>query len=858
MKSSNTAESFRGLWAFLAALGLIAVLSFIPSWFSSKAVNDNANEKGAKFQTISEDKNLPNYDIRTDKEQSATDNLNSFRSQAGKNSLSITNERQKFIDGETQLRTKVPTLVTEYNNDIHIPEVITPDVKQRIAFLTPPSSEKRSEILRDFIKDNNNLLGLSDNQAEELKVVADYTNPDGNISYAHLEQFIGGVPVFRGEVKAGFNKRGEMIRVINNLAPSLDYNTLSNDFGNPADAVANAAKYINYELKEEEKTQNQRESTNLKAVFGSGDWATTAEKMYFPVDVSVARPSWRVLIWQPVNAYYVIVDAETGTMLWRKNITEDQTQSATYNVYANAGSMINTADSPAPGSPGPVDPALGTQYPLINRTNVTIIGNEAPYTFNNNGWITDGGTTTDGNNVQAGLDIDGTNGVDPSGMATSATRNFSFNYTPSSGGVGDAPNLPDFRNGAVTQLFYINNRYHDEMYRLGFTEQARNFQNDNFGRGGSGADRVSAEAQDSSGTNNANFSTPADGGRGRMQMYVFTPPTPDRDGDLDADIVIHEFTHGLSNRLHGNGSGLGTTIARGMGEGWSDFYAHCMLSTSDDPINGTYATGGYATQAFRTTAPFSTNGNYYYGIRAFPKAVFAFTGGPNNRPHNPLTFKDTDAAQINVTDGAFAAAFAPSTTSVHFLGEVWSSNLWEVRAKLIARLGPEAGNRKVLQLVTDGMKLSPLSPNFIQARDSILAAARASSLNVPNASADVGDVWEGFAVRGMGFSARYTSATAVVEAFDLPNVVQTPTLSFSDSAGNNNGVADPGENLTLNIPVTNNAGGTINNVSVQVVGGGTGNYGNIADPQTVTQGISYQVPANTACGSPPRRGRRVR
>ncbi len=49
------------------------------------------------------------------------------------------------------------------------------------------------------------------------------------------------------------------------------------------------------------------------------------------------------------------------------------------------------------------------------------------------------------------------------------------------------------------------NRYHDELYRLGFTESARNFQNDNYGRGGVGNDRVSAEGQDSSGTNNANF-----------------------------------------------------------------------------------------------------------------------------------------------------------------------------------------------------------------------------------------------------------------------------------------------------------------------------------------------------------------
>ena len=38
--------------------------------------------------------------------------------------------------------------------------------------------------------------------------------------------------------------------------------------------------------------------------------------MYFPTEPGVAVAAWRVLIWQPVNSYYVIVDGQTGTMLW--------------------------------------------------------------------------------------------------------------------------------------------------------------------------------------------------------------------------------------------------------------------------------------------------------------------------------------------------------------------------------------------------------------------------------------------------------------------------------------------------------------------------------------------------------------
>ena len=133
------------------------------------------------------------------------------------------------------------------------------------------------------------------------------------------------------------------------------------------------------------------------------------------------------------------------------------------------------------------------------------------------------------------------------------------------------------------------NWYHDELYRLGFTEPARNYQTDNFGRGGVANDRVSAEGQDSSGTNNANFSAGADGVRGRMQMFLWTGPTPDRDGTGDADIMIHEVTHGTSNRLHGNNAGLSLNMSRAMGEGWSDFYAHSLLSEPSDSVNGLHA-----------------------------------------------------------------------------------------------------------------------------------------------------------------------------------------------------------------------------------------------------------------------------
>jgi subtilisin-like proprotein convertase family protein len=857
---------------------LVAVVALMPRTQKTQAISSEPfNHTGKDGVTRSHDPNLPNYDIRTDKNEEVVDALVKFRQASGKDASAIVSVRNGFIAGEEALRQRVPSLKIEYNDDIRIPEVISPDVKQGRNFLTGSSDVKRSEILRNFVKENNNLIGVNDEQANQLKVAADYTNPDGNLSFAHLEQRINGVPVFRGEVKAGFTKRGEMVRVINNLAPDLDYDSLSKDFYDPLDAVKSAARHINYELTTPDVTRNDAVSTNLKVVFGQGDWATTAEKMYFPTEPGVARTAWRVLIWQRVNAYYVIVDGETGKMLWRKNITEDQTQSATYNVYRNSNAMIDVADSPNPLTPGPVDPTLGTQGPRISRTLMTRIGNEAPYTFNNNGWITDGGNMTDGNAVEAGLDRDTTNGVDATSIPVgSPNRTFDFPFNPGNpvDNTGDtpSPNAPtpcvaappaytDYQKAVATQMFWVVNWYHDELYRLGFTETSFNFQQDNFGRGGTGADRVSAEGQDCSGTNNANFATPADGGRGRMQMFLWTGPTPDFDGTIDADVIIHELTHGTSNRLHGNSAGLSDNMARGMGEGWSDFYAHSLLSEPTDPINGIYTTGGYAT--YLATAGFT--GNYYYGIRRFPKAVLAFTGGPMNKPHNPYTFRYVNA-DCNTLIGTTTSNPPPNSAyprgpfgvttcdQVHNLGEVWSTALWEARALFITRLGHTTGNRKMLQLVTDGMKLAPLSPSFLQERDAIIAAAQASAL-APQAAADVADMWNGFRTRGMGFGASIQNEgtgannTVVTENFDPPNAIMTNPFSVSDSTGDNDGFPEPGESLLLSIAVTNNTGSTVNSVQVSVAGGGMVNYGNIANGATVANNVPYTVPGGATCGS---------
>ncbi len=145
------------------------------------------------------------------------------------------------------------------------------------------------------------------------------------------------------------------------------------------------------------------------------------------------------------------------------------------------------------------------------------------------GWQNDGTTEyniTRGNNVYAYTDETSTNTIGESADG-GASHVFDFPMDVDAG-------LDAYKNAAITNLFYANNKIHDILYKFGFTETSKNFQQSNFGIGGIGNDYVQAEARDGAGVsdltlnlyNNANFSTPSDGQKPRMQMYIWLGPQP--------------------------------------------------------------------------------------------------------------------------------------------------------------------------------------------------------------------------------------------------------------------------------------------------------------------------------------------
>ncbi|KAH6592387.1 hypothetical protein BASA61_004576 [Batrachochytrium salamandrivorans] len=198
-------------------------------------------------------------------------------------------------------------------------------------------------------------------------------------------------------------------------------------------------------------------------------------------------------------------------------------------------------------------------------------------------------------------------------------------------------------------LFYVSNVMHDITYQYGFTEKAGNFQKDNFDKGGQGNDAVSINVLNSRGVNNAQFlSLPLMDNSGEMNMYRFTYTTPGRSGGLDNGIQIHEYAHGISNRLTGGSSTSGclrTAEAQGMGEGWSDVLAMIVLAKSSDTATTSIPIGAYV-----KTSQSQSAGNIV--------AMKIIMGGMMLQPCNPSFLGARDAiidADVNRYQGAHSA-----------------------------------------------------------------------------------------------------------------------------------------------------------------------------------------------------------
>ncbi len=621
--------------------------------------------------------------------------------------------------------------------------------------LSEPRSDTADNVARNFLARHTALFALSGAGREELKL--ENEDPDQGTTFLSYTQTVGGLKVFEGQVQVVVNKNGEVLNVREGFlvdGPPLKRKGALSEANAIAKAFAHAGRTVAPSFVENYARSAATEMSRFANPIDVNFEEVLSEQNIVGIG-SESRLAWHVYVEVgPEEWYEILLDAYTGELLLRHNLYVHQAQGTVYTEAPDKGARV-----------------------LVSFVGDTVINTTA-------GWMGTS-TVTTGNNVEAYLDTNADNLPDANnttglsnGHASSSTQNFTFPFSTT---VDPRTQQP----AVVTNLFYFNNIMHDFSYNLGFTETSRNFQVNNFGRGGTGNDSVRAEAQDGSGTNNANFATPPDGSRPRMQQYLFTAPAPDRDSSVDGDVVFHEYGHGISNRLIGNGSTALSGIQSGaMGEGWSDYWAITL--------NGDGAVGEYVTN----------NAN---GIRRAAYTVPAAT------VHD--SYADLQSS------------------SVHNDGEVWAATLWDLRTQL--------GAATTDRLVLNGMKFTPTRPSFLNARDGILQADQ----NL-NGGANRCAIWTVFARHGMGVSAVGNDGTTHTAATNLPADCGG-TCSFSISPTSASFAAAGG---SQNVTVTTQAGcnwtAASNNSFITVTSGASG-----SGSGTVTYSVAANTVSTSRSGS---------
>ncbi len=785
------------------------------------------------------------------------------------------------------------------------------------AFYVSAQNQPSPDFYWNLVKKNAQSIGITSDDLKNWRVSDVHYDDHAKAVFVYLQQTYKGIDVENIVTAISFKED----RLVTHQISSLKKFSVEKDNATPSvdapSALAKAATALNLHpaavaisLKNTVESHTQEFGTlgiSYNNIPVKLLWAITNDEQ------PALKLAWEVLISSSVNnaLWRVLVDAQNGSIIGKANLTvyekspgnikkphrifvyEDEPQQ---NLSANSVTGIKDINSSKYNViPYPYESVL-YKSPSLETDPWTRNQNQNANTLKWNNDSTSDYTILRGNNIYVQDDHDNKNstlGYSP--KSTTGSPNLNFNFTPD---FFVEPTDTVNMNFNFTNLFYWSNLMHDLSYQYGFNEASGNFQQANLKRGGKGGDYVIEDAQDAGGLNNANFATPVDGSKPRMQMYLFDPsffkhcyvnaPSsfsgdlyalkdavstknsfinigpvtanvvyfndqqngsthtacnsaanassltnkiayidrgtcafttkflnaqaagaagiivanyagndtlitmggsdntikipgvfisgddgttiksflnsavtvnttlygPQIDGEIDNTIPTHEYTHGISNRLVGGPQNVSCLQNKEqMGEGWSDWYA--LMITQNWPAStltgdhirniGNYVIGGDTTSGGIRTYPYSTSMNV-----------------------NPWTY---DSLASLPTDTTF-------TPDPHTVGEIWCEMLWNLTWKLVDNYGignnifnstQTGGDNIALSLITEGLKLTSCSPGFVDARNGILKAD--TTLYSGKYSKDI---WEVFASRGLGYSAKEGSTNNTTDgtaAYDVPSVL---------------------------------------------------------------------------------------
>ncbi|MCQ9640645.1 T9SS-dependent M36 family metallopeptidase [Chryseobacterium sp. WG14] len=383
------------------------------------------------------------------------------------------------------------------------------------------SAQKYEQVIKDYVNSEKGSFQRVDEKLKVFKIinVDPSTSLKGDV--VGIQQTVNGIPVFGSSANV-LVREGKVLSFADTFVKTIA-GIRGSESSKKDTFIAETAKKFKG-LATVKNSEGKEEPIKANAVyFAKGGDLLLGYQFYIEEKATS-------------NVWNVVVSTEDGSVLYQENTTlscdfhtdafEQLPQSLSQTDWATqpAGVSFNNAVVQqqqtnfvlAPDNASYNVFAFPVEAPTFGSR--TLLTNPWDLTASPEGWHSDGTnhyTITRGNNAFAYTDELHLNTpqFSPDG---GAARAFDFP-------VDVTLMQQNYTSAAVTNLFYVNNKMHDVFYKFGFTETARNYQKNNFGKGGAGNDPVLAESRDGSGLNNANFNPGVDGTSGRMQMYLFVP-----------------------------------------------------------------------------------------------------------------------------------------------------------------------------------------------------------------------------------------------------------------------------------------------------------------------------------------------
>ena len=391
-------------------------------------------------------------------------------------------------------------------------------------------SQNINQKIQNYLNDNKYKFNLTTQDVSDWVVESTANSDVTKIDNYFIKQRYQEIEIFQTNSNV-WVKNGEVINMhnafINNISQKV--NTI-NPSKNVLEALSYARNFVHdYGVNSEIIANN----SNKEYILSNGNLLedpARAKLVFHLTNNNELRLAWDVNFYTQdyKHLWSMRVDAVNGDILEKHdmviscNFGNSNHKDHNHNFFFTKQGFKNTQQTLLNVQSGSYNvypyyiesPNHGTRQLIVSPHNTTA----SPYGWHDtNGAAGNEFTYTRGNNVWAQEDADGNNGT---GASPNGGASLVFDYPY--GGTGVAATT--YTDAATTNLFYMNNIMHDVWYQYGFNEVNGNFQQNNYGKGGTTSftgDAVFADAQDGSGTNNANFSAPADGQRGRMQMYLW-------------------------------------------------------------------------------------------------------------------------------------------------------------------------------------------------------------------------------------------------------------------------------------------------------------------------------------------------